>query len=200
MKKGIIIWIIILIALWAAWSRYYIKNNWEKIVNEDWTIVEYTLKRWKMEWKYKATYQDWRIRERNFKDWIEDWEEILYYQKWKIATKMMRKDWEPDYSVEGVAYYKDWSLKQRVISQWKVIFYYRNWNIKREREDIDDISAIWKTYNERWEKVAEWEFRKWKKYNWTFANDDFYNEDDAEIETIEEYKDWELIGTEEYNK
>ena len=153
-----------------------------------------------MEWKYKATFQDWRIRERNFKDWIEDWEEILYYQKWKIATKMMRKDWEPDYSVEGVAYYKDWSLKQRVISQWKVIFYYRNWNIKREREDIDDISAIWKTYNERWEKVAEWEIRKWKKYNWTFANDDFYNEDDAEIETIEEYKDWELIGTEEYNK
>ena len=152
MKKRIIIWIIILIALWAAWSRYYIKNNWEKIVNEDWTIVEYTLKRWKMEWKYKATFQDWRIRERNFKDWIEDWEEILYYQKWKIATKMMRKDWEPDYSVEGVAYYKDWSLKQRVISQWKVIFYYRNWNIKREREDIDDISAIWKTYNERWEK------------------------------------------------
>jgi hypothetical protein len=60
MKKGTILWIIILIALWAAWSRYYIKNNWEKIIDYwNWASLEYTLKRWKLEWEYKETEADW---------------------------------------------------------------------------------------------------------------------------------------------
>jgi hypothetical protein len=203
MKKGIIIWIIILIALWAAWSRYYIKNNWEKIIDYwNWASLEYTLKRWKLEWEYKETEADWTIWIRNFKNWEEDWEEINYYPNWNIRYKMIRKEWRIDRTKEATAYYEDWSYRRISNPEWNVS-YYENWQIedKYNKNSEGDIIWIRKWYNEEWELIAEWEYKDWKKYNWTFvykiqwydANDEYYK-----TIYIEEYKNWEFIDKQLY--
>lgn len=204
MKKGTIIWIIILIALWAAWSRYYIKNNWEKVVNEDWTIVEYTLKRWKMEWKWKATYPDWQIREKNYKNWVEEWEEIWYYPNWNIQYKAIRKEWKRDRTKEAIIYYENWSYRRISTPDWLNIGYYENWQIEDEYNENSDGDIIWirKWYNEEWELIAEWEYKDWKKYNWTFVYKiQWYDVNDEYYKTIyiEEYKEWELIDKQLYD-
>ena len=206
MKKGTIIWIIILIALWAAWSRYYIKNNWEKIIDYwDWTTEVLTLKWWKIEWISTTYYEDWSTLKMNYKNWIIDWEVMVYYPSWNIKNRTIWKDGEIDYSKGMEAFYENWNYETLYTPDWQRTEYYENWQIKKEWIMNADYKQMetWKAYNEEWEQIAEWEYKNWEKWNWTFYEEQYDMNEDYEIEEttiIETYKDWELIETEEYNK
>ena len=204
MKKVTIIWIIILIALWAAWSRYYIKNNWEKtLVYEDWIKEVFTLKRWKIDWISTTYYEDWSTLKMNFKDWVEDWEAIAYFPNWKIKNRLFWKDWEVDYSQGIEIYYENWNYETLHTPDWQRTEYYESWQVKKEwimHPEYNQI-GIWKAYNEGWEQIAEWEYINWEPYSWTFLDYDYIVNDNSEleeIEIIETYNDWDLISTEEY--
>ena len=205
MKKGIIIWIIILIALWAAWSRYYIKNNWEKTIvyEKSWIVDVQTLKWWKIE-KLTTYYKDWTKHIINYKNWVEDWEEISYYPNWNIKLKTIWKKWYRDHTKEAAEYYEDWSYKWISTPEWLNTSYYENWQIEKEYKTDEEGHTVWieKSYNEEWELIAEWEYKDWKKYNWTFVYiDKRFNENYEHYTTkyIEEYKDWELIDKQVYD-